>query len=63
MDLGKGLLIKSLRTWVICSECGLPNTKEQSYRNNKTGEIWCNICLAEEKRKRLNNYIRPEDRD
>lgn len=60
MDLGERLPFKSLRTWIMCSQCETTHTEEHSYRNNKTGEIWCNICLAKERKKRIEIYIRPE---
>jgi len=63
MDMVEGLLFKSLREWVECSQCGKTQTDEHIYMNRKTGEKWCGFCLSLEKKKRLDAYIRPEERD
>jgi formylmethanofuran dehydrogenase subunit E len=57
------ILSNSLITWVKCDQCGNKHAEDMCYRNNKTGKIWCGFCLSKEKKKRLDNYIRPEYRD
>ena len=52
----------ALTKQVKCSECETEYNEEECYINNKTGKIWCAGCLSLEKKKRLKNYVRPEDR-
>jgi len=41
-----------------CSECGRLCSDLDSYKNTKTGKIWCLSCFTKEKKKRMLVYFK-----